>query len=110
MRYRGRPKLDANHTLIVQAFEAHGWFVDQQHALGGGHPDLCVWRPLGGARPACGAYVEVKASAAEAKRKTATAKRQAAWAARARAHGIKVVTVTSVEDVQRFVWGKTEAR
>lgn len=119
---RPRVKRDGNHALIAQAFEAHGWFVDDHAALGGGHPDLfvaenrCIEVEMedGSVETLFAksrfAYVEVKRDAKAAKRKGETAEKQAAWKERAERHGIPVIVVTSVEDVVRFVRGDGAAK
>jgi len=53
MRYR--KAIDANQKEIVAALRAAGWKVHDTHALGGGIPDLAVWRE-GGPR----VWVEIK--------------------------------------------------
>ena len=53
MRYR--KAIDANQSEIVAALRSAGWKVHDTHALGGGIPDLAVWRE-GGPR----VWVEIK--------------------------------------------------
>lgn len=102
-RYRGRPKRDANHALIVAALEAHGWFVQDLVGVGGGCPDLVVFRVRPTERPRW-AFVEVKDGAKKWKRHNPKVlERQQAWADRFARFGGKVEMVTCVEDVQRFV-------
>ncbi len=41
---RKRKRLDVNHHAIVQAFQQLGYLVQSTAGIGGGFPDLVVWR------------------------------------------------------------------